>query len=389
MTKRRVRLTDLLVSRLRPPAAGRCEVWDALLPAFGLRLSAHGGRSWVLLTRIHGRLVRLTLGKAGVIGVAEARELAREALRAVARGEDPRVQKRIRQLGGDTVEAVAAGFVEQWCKRRNRSWKEQERLLRRYVLPAWQGRTLDSITRADVIALVDRVAAATPIQGNRVLAVCKRLFSWALDRGIIEHHPAARLAPPAREHGRDRVLADEELVRLWRAWERFGYPFGRALQLLLLTGCRRGEVAGMHWEELDLPAACWTVPSARTKQRAPHVVPLSSLALEVLRQCPRGTGPFVLSSRAGWKPLSGWSKVVAAAAADSGVQNWRIHDLRRTLRTNLSRFGVSPDIAERVLGHAMPGVRGVYDRFSYLDEKRAALERWAQHVRGLVGDAAP
>src|SRR5262249_4029845 len=166
------------------------------------------------------------------------------------------------------------------------------------------------------------------------------------------------------------------------------YPYGRALQILTLTAARRGEVIGMRWDELDLAAGLWTLAGDRVKGKRPIVFPLSKATLKLLVSCPRFEGShYVLASpRNG--PITRWSSARTASIRASGVSGWRVHDLRRTARTNFSRLGVPADIGERVLGHVIPGIRGIYDRYDYLDEKRDALERWAKHVAKVVA-AAP
>lgn len=378
-------LTDVAIRRLKPPERGRREVWDAALPGFGVRVTENGRRTFVLMTRLRGRPLRLTFGAWPATSLADARDRAREALQECARGGDPRVEKRaVAGNAPDTVEKVAAAFVAQWCKPRNRSWEEQERLLTRHVVPHWTGRRLAEIGRADVVALTDMIAQTTPIQANRVLAVVKRMFRWALDRDVIQAHPAVGLTPPAPERQRDRVLTDAELQKLWSAFVAMGYPWGIACRVLLLTAVRRGEAEKMAWSEVDLGAGLWTIPAERNKVKVALVVPLTPLATDVLAAAPRIDGcPYVFSTR-GNRPIRDWSGAVEDATERSGVGDWSAHDLRRTVRTGLSRLGVSADIAERVLGHVIPGVRRVYDRHEYLAEKRAALERWAAHVTALV-----
>jgi len=379
-------LTEQTVRRMHPPRSGRLEVWDAALPGFGVRVTENGRRSWVLVTRLRGKPIRLTLGAWPATSLAKARELAREAIHAVARGEDPRDRKRAAAGGGpaDAFERVAAEFVAKWAKPRNRTWEETQRILDKYVAPEWNGRRLADVARADVVALVDRVAEKHgPIMANRVLAQVKKVFAWALDRGLVDVHPVARLMPPGKETARDRVLADAEVKKLWATWTAMGYPWGTALQVLLLTAARRGEAEAMRWDEVDFAGKLWTVPAERVKVNLPLLVPLSDAAVELLARVPRFDGcPYVFSTRRN-RPVQDWSGAVEDATERSGVNGWRVHDLRRTVRTGLSRLGVAADIAERVLGHVIPGVRAVYDRHEYLPEKRAALDRWAAHLAGL------
>jgi integrase len=378
-------LTDAAARRLRPPMSGRREVWDAALPGFGIRITANGARSWICMTRLHGKPIRLTW-KWPATSLAEARQAARDAITEAARGEDPRRPKNGPEAPPDAFQLVADIFLEQHSRRKKRTWAEDARMLDVYILPQWRDRPLGTITRADVHDLVERIATKHgPVQANRVLSLVKKLFSWSLDTGRLDVHPVARFTPPAVEVARDRILSDSELAALWPAWTALGYPFGTAFQLVALTAARRGEVERMAWTELELDtAALWQIPSERIKSKVPHVIPLSPPAVALLAAVPRHPGgPFVLSTSCGRRPLGGWSKAVARASELSGVTEWSTHDLRRTVRTGLSKLGVAPDVAELVLGHRLSGVRAVYDRYTYLPERRDALERWAAHVVGI------
>jgi len=376
-------LTDAAVRRMHPPATGRLEVWDAALPGFGVRITENGKRSWVLLTRLRGRSLRLTLGAWPGTPLTEARDLARAAIHDVARGDDPRARKRKAAAVPDTFAHVAADFIAKWARPRQRRAKETERILEKYVSPTWGTRRLAEITRGDAVELLDRIVTAHgPVMANRVLATIKRLFSWALDRGVIDTHPVARLAPPGAEAARSRVLTDPEIKALWKATP--GYPWGTALRVLLLTGARRGEVSGMTWDELDLNERLWIVPAERVKTNRPQTVPLAPAVIDLLQACPRFSGCNYIFTTGAKTSLQGWWGATIAITKASGVIGWCPHDLRRTVRTNLSRLGIAADVAERVLGHTMTGVRAVYDQHSYLPEKRAALEKWAAHLTALV-----
>lgn len=381
-------LTEVSIRRVRPPAAGRVEVWDAALPGFGLRVTDKDRRSFVLLTRVNGKAARFTLGRWPVVTLAQARQLARDRLHQVGQGVDPREAKRARRIDDALAfERVAADFIEKWSKLRKRTWQEDERIFAKYVTPRWQGRRLDVLGRRDVVALLDVVAEKHgPIMANRVLAAIKTLMSWALNRGLLDAHPVAGLTAPAPELRRDRVLSDAELRKVWPALETLAYPWGTALQLLLLTGARRGEVAGMRWEEVDMTVGVWSIPTERAKNARPQLVPLAPAAVAVLEGVPRFEGcPLVFSSRPP-KRLQDWSGAQARAQKLSETTGWTVHDFRRTVRTGLARLGVASDVGERVLGHAVGGVRGVYDRHDYLAAKRDALDKWAAHVSKVVGD---
>jgi integrase len=184
------------------------------------------------------------------------------------------------------------------------------------------------------------------------------------------------------------VLTDDELRKLWPAFEAMGYPFGHLFQMLLITGQRVSEVAGMRRDELALdPVPLWTLSSERTKAARQQVVPLPSLAVDLLRGLPE-LGTHVFTTH-GNKPVSGLSKAKARADTLSGVTGWRLHDLRRTMATGLARLGTAPHVVSEILNHAPAGItRQVYDRYSYEREVGEALERWAAYLQGIIDGGA-
>ena len=387
----KARLTVASVERLRPPAKGRIEHWDSLLPGFGLRVSETGAKTWVLMYRIGRRQRRLTLGKYPALGLAKAREKAREALDQLDHGTDPAAHRRGLQGGStDTFEGVAGLFLDRYARQHQRNPERTEYLFGKYVTPEWKGRKLESIGRGDVALLVDGIAeGGAPIMANRVLTIIKKLFGWTVARGLLEANPAGGVQAPGKETVRDRVLADAELKAVWKACEGLGYPFGPLFRLLILTGQRRGEVAHMAWP--DIEDGTWTLPREITKSDRLHAVPLSSLAVETIEAVPQIEGCHLLfPSRSGTdRPVNGFGRAKRQIDTLSGVGDWRLHDLRRTVASGLARFQTPPHVIEAVLNHrsgTISGVAAVYNRYSYLDEKRQALEAWAQHVAGLAAD---
>jgi hypothetical protein len=204
----RQRLTDLSVEKAKPPVDGRMEIWDAMLPGFGLRVTNKGKKSWVVMYRLGGRDARkqrLTLGVYPRLSLAKAREQARHALIQVANGIDPALKvKQLRQA--DTLESIATQFIERYAKPKNKGWKKQESDIKRNLLPYWKHRPISSITRRDILEVLDRVSdRTTAVNANRLLALVRKLFSWCLERGILEVSPAATVKPPGKEESRDRM----------------------------------------------------------------------------------------------------------------------------------------------------------------------------------------
>ena len=389
------KLTELSIAKMRPPKAGRVEWFDTLLPGFGLRITARGAKSWVLMTRVHGKQRRITLGRYPVKGLAEAREAAREALRDAQAGRTPAgARERRKAVDGDTVAAVLAEFIarDQRAKGR-RSWRQVEQVLSRELTAAgWMDRQVATIAKRDVIRLLDEIMdRGASYMANRMLAHVRRMFAWAVERGILEVSPAAGVRAPGETKSRDRVLTPAELAAIWHGCDGLGWPFGPLVRLLVVTGQRRDEVAHMAWADLDLKRRLWTLPRELTKADRVHEVPLSALALEIIESLPRlGDGLVFPANRAEGpaRPVSGFSNAKAKLDQLSGATGWRLHDLRRTAASTMAQLGHAPHVVSAVLNHApasTQGITAVYNRHRYGDEKRAALDAWGREVERIIG----
>ena len=221
---------------------------------------------------------------------------------------------------------------------------------------------------------------------NRSLAAIRKLFNWAVERGHIEQSPCAGLRAPANLISRDRVLSDDELVAVWKGAARMSYPYGPLVHLSILTGQRLDEVAGMQWSELNTTDAFWSIAASRNKSARPHEVPLPPSAIRVIATIPKITERYVFPARSRDVPVSGFSKWKSELDQLSKVEGWRVHDLRRTAATGMAKLGIAPHVVERVLNHksgTLGGIAGVYNRFGYLTEMRAALDAWSDHLGRL------
>jgi integrase len=417
----KAKLTNKTVENATAPPTGRMELWDAVvgddtsLPgAFGLRVSASGVKSWQIMYRVataggRPKQRRMALGTYPAFGLSEAREKAREALKLVGRGIDSAEARNADQRAAasiPTVEEAVAEFIEKYARPKNRSWRDTERIFSRFVIARWGDRLLPSITRADVIAMLDEIVdGGAPYMANRVLAAIRKFWNWCLEKGKTETSPVAHIKAPGREKSRDRVLADNEINVIWSASDDLGWPFGPLIKILLITGQRLREVAGMRWVDVDLDRNVWTLPREQTKADRLHEVPLSPLAREVLAGVPRIGGEYVFSTT-GRSPVSGFSKAKARldtlilraeqdGKCESGANPslsmdlapWRLHDLRRTVASGMARLRIDPWVVEKVLNHAtgqLSGVAGVYNRWGYFDEKRDALVAWSRHLETLI-----
>jgi integrase len=415
MAAQRKALTKLVIERTEPVPTHDRFVWDSKVPGFGVRVYPTGKRMYVFQYRTKARQQRrVAIGLHGPLTIEAAREAAADLYEAVRKGRDPaEEQKKDARRVPDKIESVIDEFMLRYMtgkQRAPRYVEETRRNFDKHVLPRWRGRDLGAIKRRDVIELLDAIVdEGKPVAANRTLAAIRKLFNWALQRGIIETTPVSLVEMPGAERKRERTLAADEIRAVWTAAGGLGYPFGPFFRMALATGQRREEVAGMRWADIDEGERTWTLSSEMTKPGRAHVVPLSALAVQILGKArdaeqmlltePESTTPptHVFTTR-GDRPISGYSKAKArvdkaiAAARDADglppLAPWTIHDLRRTVGTGLGKLGVSRFIIARVLNHADRTVTGIYDRHEYLEEKRHALGAWGANLRNLIASPA-
>jgi integrase len=377
-------LTATYVERVKAPERGQVEHFDQGFPGLALRVSYGGGKSWVYFYRVSGRQRRMTLGTYPALSLADAREAWRKARLDVAQGRDPALIYRREK----PVTAFAA-VAEEWLKRdqaKNRTAREARRIIERYVLPSWGAHRVDEIGRRDAIELIEAIAdRGTPVMARRVHSRLHRFFRWCISRDIIQANPMADLPKPGSETRRDRVLTDEELIAVWQASQKLSHPFGEAVRLLILTGARREEIGQLQWSEVE--DATLQLNGASTKNGAPHDIPLSPPAKELIAGQPRIAKSDFIFTTTGRTPISGWSVAKRQLDKHAAIPAWRLHDLRRTVATGLQRLGVGLQVVESILGHlsgSRAGIVGIYQRHTYDAEKRAALEAWGNHVMAKV-----
>ena len=379
-------LTDRQVAAIKPTTA-RVEYVDEKVPGLALRVTPNGAKSWTVRYRHRGRLRRLTLGSASVIPLVKARERVRDLLHDASKGADPATEKQAGRKA-ETIGDLAALYIEKWAKPRKRSWKADDNLLRKKVLPTWRHRAIADITRQDVRGLVEDVAeAGAPIVANRVAALLSKMFAFALDRDLVTASPAVRIARPGHERQRDRVVSEDELRTLWQEFDALDKPMAAFYKLRLLTAQRGGEVTSMRWQDLDLPNAWWTIPAGVSKNRLAHRVPLSRTAvtlIEALRTAAMDT-VFVLGAASRTKGAGARGKrQQSEAAATFTVPDFRGHDLRRTAASMMASGGIPRLTISKILNHVERSVTAVYDRHSYDAEKRAALDWWDAKLRAIL-----
>jgi len=375
-------LTDKTLAALKPEAR-RYEVHDLHCPGLSVRVSPEGRKTFSVKYRFGVKQKRQTIGVYPRYTLAEAREKAMAALRQVDDGVDPQSRRRAPDL---QVEAVCRAFIEQYAKR-NRQWREVERVLEREFIPRFGQKEIGEIHRADVLEVMDAaIARGAGYQANRNLAILRKLCNWTVERGIIAVSPINGLKRPHKEQSRDRVLKDDEIKRVLAACRNEAYPFRLYVPFLLATAQRRAETAAMGWDDVDLEAGTWVIPAENAKNGKPHVVPLSDFAVRILKDVPRfASSPYVFTTTRK-SPISGFTKALKRISAASETSGWRFHDLRRTAASGMARAGVAPHVVEKVLNHvsgSISGVAAVYNRYGYDAEKQAAIEIWGSHLEGL------
>jgi integrase len=395
------------------PAAVRIEVRDGRTPGLCLVVQPSGHKSFAYRYRspLTGRPAKLTLGAyPGEITLEAARTVAQDARRAVAARRDPGAEKKAKryELGNEAskIDHLLDDFVKRHVRKKNKTstGDEVERLIERRIKPAWKGRSVQTITKRDVTALLQHlVTSGAPVSANRVLAIVRKFFRWVIsEHEILQTSPAAGVVAPTAEESRNRVLTDDEVRALWSSTEG-NDPFVVMVRLLLVTGQRRGEVAGMRWDELVLDGdePTWTIPAVRAKNKREHTVPLAPVSVALIRSLKRIDGSDYVLTTTSETPISGFSKGKSALdkamleglrtlAPDlEKVADWRLHDLRRTFASGMAQIGQPIHVVERLLNHisgSFAGIVGVYQRYDFATEKRAAANAWASRIGEIVAD---
>ena len=331
------------------------------------------------MLRVDGRLQRRTIGRYPQLSLAQARTATLDMLRKASEGIDPR-QPAPGATASLTYAQLVDGYVERHLKPNARSWADIKGSLLHTSLRHLFTRSASGIARGEIAELIDKILAdGKPQAAVNVLRRLKMLFGWAVNRDLVTVNPCERIRPPAKTIERDRVLADVEIVAVWRASETLPPPYGQMYRMFLLTGQRRSEVATMRW--CDVQGDLWTIPRAAVKKDRAHAVPLTATAVATLATLPcYGTNSFVFTTTGGRTASSNFNKVKREVDRLSGTGGWTIHDIRRTVRSKLAELGVPEVVARKVMNHEAGKVDRIYNRHAYLDEKREALERWQKRL---------
>jgi integrase len=383
-----MKFTDSKVAQI-PLPAGKAEhiEFDDNLPGFGVRVRSGGKRphrSFIVQYKIGAKQRRISLGNVAKLTLADAFKQARKIFGEVAHGRDPANDRaETRAAASLTLDAIIARYLES-ITLKPRTLAETERHLEKHWRPL-HGLAVASIKRVHVASVLSAIAKSSgPVAANRARATLSAMFRWAIGEGLCDNNPVTGSTKRPENAPRERALSDQEAAKLWLATSDGDY--GRIIRLLMLTGCRRDEIGGLKWSEIDVEAQTITIPKERTKNKQEHVVPLSDAAIAIIEAIPRRERDFVfgLADDGGY---SGWSRSKKRLDQAAGLQEWRLHDLRRTVRTGLGKLGVQPHVAEAVLNHLPPKLIRTYDRNTYGAEKKAALDLWASHLKVAITQA--
>jgi integrase len=420
----RKKFTDRTLKSIKPAAEGKhYDVWDTDVRGLGVRVSDTGRRTFVMLARFGGKgsnPTRRALGEYDSLSLVDAREKAQEWRKLIGRGVDPateleRQRREEERKKENSFAAVAVKFIAYIQRQKLRTAAVMERDLERTFVKAWGARPITEITPDDVKRIIRAsVEREVPYQAFHDFALIRRLFNWCIgtdDYGL-QFNPCDRLNSKdliGQRHDRNRVFSDDELRAFWRAIERLKYPYGPLYRILVLTGLRLGEACGAQWPEFDLGKKEWTIPTERMKKvkggAKPFMVPLTDAMLDLLNGLPRFDGGECLFSNSFGKralrpnlfsdPKKRLDEIMLdelrKIAIENGKESERValpdfvnHDIRRTVRTHLSALRIGEEVREAVLAHVRPGIKGTYDKYQYLDEKREALTLWNARLRSII-----
>jgi integrase len=346
----RLKFTEQVLRSL-PTAARLIYVYDTVAPHLAIRISPSGVRTFVVVKKVNGKSQRVTLGRFPGLRLDDARQAARGLVGELALGKDPIAARKEARARKTSLNNIWPAYLAH-LKGRNRTWTRDKERWEKHVGPALGRKALQEISHADCQSLIDRVGATHAIAANRIAAFLSALFGFAVRSGHATANPAKGLTR-FKETARARILQSHELPALLDAIEAEPEPWASVFQMLLYTGARRGAVAGMRWDDVDLNTALWTIPADAAKSKAATPVPLTAPAVALLqkRLAQRAGEEWVFPSHTGRGHLVGLPKVWARILRQAGISNLRIHDIRRSVGTALARAGASPHIIAKGLGH--------------------------------------
>ncbi len=413
------RFTDAKIKGLKPTSK-RVILFEHGGRGFGLRVEPSGRKSFFLEYRFGEAEERrnriLTIGKYPTVSLTEARSIASQSLSQIEQDIDPATQKLTKKITDQnalTVGDLVEEYIEKWArvKKKEQSWKEDERLLNKDILPVFGRKKAKDIRRRDIVLLLDAIVKrGATITANRVLAVTRKMFNFAVGRDIIDASPCVQIPAPSKENRRERYLSENEIKVFWKKLDdaKMSQEIKLALKFLLVTGQRKNEVIGAEWNEFDLKNKWWTIPEEKSKSKLTHRVPLPSTAMEILNELKKITGQyqFVFASRVGHKKRNPERKAgmfpILGSAVDRALRNnqtnnlktkqkknfnlehFTPHDLRRTVASMITKSGVDRSVLKKILNHADRGVTAVHDIYEYDKEKQVHMLAWDRELKKIL-----
>jgi integrase len=393
MIVRRIKFTDRGLKALKPPPKPQqLDYFDDSLPGFGLRVSYNGRKSWIVLYRCNGEKARLTLGRFDVLPLVDARDMAREALKAAGQGEDPAAEK-FRNRDALTFRELVERYIDEYAKPKKRTWQKDKRLLERNLVPELGRRKAHLITRADLRAELNKVKnRPAPVEANRTFEVVRRLYNWAIEEEIVAESPAANLPKPSDETPRERSLTADELQTLWLALDKAMPTVRNVFRLMLLSAQRRNEVSRMRWADLDRREGWWNIPAELTKTKRPYRVPLTPAMLAIIEEMEAlKSDPEWVFPRAGGDgpvPETNVTRPFRKLIKAAGLAHFMPHDLLHTVTSHMTAMGISQFDVGKVRHHTSHDSKAItarYDHYAYDREKRRALDLWNARLLDIVG----
>jgi len=388
-----MKLTDRIIAGLVVPEGKEEALFkDDAMPGFSIRMrKGSSSKRYYIQCRLRsGKQHREPIGDTRQINLEQARKIASTKFAEIRLGADPAAEKAKARAADTAAQFTLAVASERYlAAKKERLSPSYFRASQRHLgvhFAALAHRPLGEIKRAEVAAVLERIASE---YGNFAVdharSTLSALYGWAMGLGLVEHNPVLHTNKAcAGIQSRERVLTDKEVVQVWNA--AGDDRFGKIVRLLILTGCRRDEIGGLRWSEVDLDAGTITIAAERSKNRRSHCLVLPQMALDILASIPR-QGDFVFGRRAGFNVYS-HSTEALRHRLPATMPEWTLHDIRRTFRTGLGALGVLPHVAELAINHAKKGLIAVYDKGRYQRDITQALALWSAHVQALIDGRA-
>jgi integrase len=400
--------TDAKIKALKPKSA-RYEVWEQGRKGFGIRVSPHGRKGWVFMYWVDGVQKRMTFGVYPTMPLVEAHTALAKAREILAIGGDPGGQltkDKAEHRRSPTVNQLMDEYIEKWAKPRKRTWEEDARMLSKDVIPFLGRRKAKDIKRRDIILLIDEIVdRGSPIAANRTLRIIKKMFSFAVKRGVLDASPCMEIDAPAKENHRERVLTEEEIKIFWLGLDNAKMSDGTklALKLLLVTAQRKGEVTQAEWSEIDIRKGWWTIPKEKSKNERIHRVPISKMAIDILKQAKELSGDSIwvfpsikgrsitprsisraIRNNSKKRPLD-HPKHKPPYGDFFNINHFTPHDLRRTATSMMTSLKIAELDVSKVLNHTIQTVTSKhYNLYSYDNEKQSALRKWGRRLEAIT-----